>query len=51
MCEDNTINIRLTLENQEATEFKSLMAKRGFTLATETVRVLIAEEQKRLGGS
>jgi hypothetical protein len=51
MVEENIVNIRLTLENQEAADFKKLMSTRGFTLATETVRVLIAEEQKRLEGN
>lgn len=44
--ENGAINIRLTFEGKDAEKFKKLMQKRGFTIATELLRVLIKEAEE-----
>jgi hypothetical protein len=44
--ENNKVSIRLDLEGDEAKEFREIMKKRGFTLATQFVRFLIASAKK-----
>ena len=50
MSEDDVERIRLDLAGDEAQKLRWVKKNRGFTMNTELIRILIAEEFKKCGG-